>query len=175
MRLSVLIYVPSAREQDGRRPAMSLTKEYRARLRVSRMPTGSFVRFVALLVRFTGGVAHQSTARFHQDARSAGESGADASGSISRLIATKALGVLVSVVRLGFEVSPSPQTNEASPIRQWQKKKAHPAAQGVPPAGGALAGRALRKRRAVPACRRSVRCRGPGEDSGMTTHHRVTV
>ena len=61
MRLSALIYVPSAREQNGRRPAMSLLKEYRARLRASRISTGLLVRFVALLVRFTG---NASTATF---------------------------------------------------------------------------------------------------------------
>jgi len=61
MRLSVLIYVPSARELDGRRPAMSLIKEYRARFRVSRSSTGSRVRFVALLVRFSGKIGQSTT------------------------------------------------------------------------------------------------------------------
>jgi hypothetical protein len=61
MRLSVLIYVPSARELDGRRPAISLIKEYRARFGVSRISPGWLIRFVALLVRFTGKIGQSTT------------------------------------------------------------------------------------------------------------------
>jgi hypothetical protein len=78
MRLSVLIYVPSTREQIGRRPAKSLTKEYRARLRASRISTGLLVRFVALLVRFT---VNASTATF-RPATGGGDCGLNASVSV---------------------------------------------------------------------------------------------
>ena len=54
MRLSVLIYVPSARRQLGRRSARSRNNESSARPPVLRILAGSLVRFVALLVRFTG-------------------------------------------------------------------------------------------------------------------------
>src|SRR5215471_8026181 len=49
---------------------MSLVKEYRARLCVSRISTGRLVRFVALSVRFIVKVA-QSTSRYRRDARGA--------------------------------------------------------------------------------------------------------
>src|SRR5215472_1407742 len=57
MRLSVLIYVPSARGPHGRRSAMSLHKESTVRIRVTRISTGSRVRFVALLDRFGASVS----------------------------------------------------------------------------------------------------------------------
>src|SRR5215469_10699815 len=78
MRLSVSIEVVSARGRHGRRPAMSRKEECSARPPVSRISTGHLVRFVALLTRFTGKVAHQSMARFRWDARSGGGRGANA-------------------------------------------------------------------------------------------------
>ena len=83
MRLSVLIDLPSAREQGGRRPAVSLIKvslikEYRARLRVSRTSTSWLVRSVALSVRFIDKVAQSATV-FAPSVRGAGGHGANAS------------------------------------------------------------------------------------------------
>src|SRR6516165_11431953 len=87
MRLLVSIYVVSARGRHGRRHAMSRRSECSARPRVSRISTGSLVRFVALLVRFTAKVTHQSPTRLCRDARAA--SGRGANASVSGGIATK--------------------------------------------------------------------------------------
>src|SRR5215469_14721182 len=107
MRLLVLIYVPSAREQDGRRPAMSLLKEYRARLRVSRISTGWLVRFVALSVRFDVKVV-QSRTRHRHGERGAGAGGGNA--SVGGRIATK--GARTSVRVAGIQALS--QSNRAS-------------------------------------------------------------